>query len=131
MGLVTDAQVTEALAEQWGMPVVNLEETTIPPKVIEMVPQTMAEIYKIMPISLKQDVLTVAMAEPAERGHARRPAELPGRRGPRRRLEPEGRAGRDREELRRHEDSIEDVIGELEDGRRSRPVRQRLRPFEP
>jgi type IV pilus assembly protein PilB len=64
MGLVTDEQVTEALAEQWGMPVVNLQETTIPPKVLEMVPQTMAEIYKIMPISLKETVLTVAMAEP-------------------------------------------------------------------
>ena len=64
MGLVTDEQVTEALAEQWGMPVVNLSETNIPAKVLELVPQTMAEIYKIMPISLKNDVLTVAMADP-------------------------------------------------------------------
>ncbi len=64
MGLVTDDQVTEALAEQWGMPMVNLEETTIAPKVLELVPQTMAEIYKIMPVSLKKDVLTVAMGEP-------------------------------------------------------------------
>ena len=64
MGLVTDEQVTEALAEQWGMPVINLLETTIPPKVLELVPQTMSEIYKIMPISLKDSTLTVAMAEP-------------------------------------------------------------------
>jgi type IV pilus assembly protein PilB len=62
--LVTDEQVTEALAEQWGMPVVNLRETTIPPKVLELVPQTMAEIYKIVPISLKNDLLTVAMGDP-------------------------------------------------------------------
>jgi len=64
MGLVTPDQVTEALAEQWGMPVVNLDETNIPPKVLELVPQTMAELYKIMPISLVNDVLTVAMADP-------------------------------------------------------------------
>ncbi len=64
MGLVTEAQVTEALAEQWGMPVVNLEETNIPPKVLELVPQTMAELYKVMPISLVNEVLTVAMADP-------------------------------------------------------------------
>ena len=64
MGLVTDAQITDALAEQWGMPVVNLSETTIPPKVLDLVPQTMAEIYKIMPVSVKNDVLTVAMADP-------------------------------------------------------------------
>src|SRR5262245_59017286 len=64
MGLVTQEQVTEALAEQWGMSVVNLDETSIPPKVLELVPETMASIYKIMPISLKDDVLTVAMADP-------------------------------------------------------------------
>jgi type IV pilus assembly protein PilB len=64
LGMVTEAQVTEALAEQWGMPVINLAETNIPPQVLELVPQTMAEIYKIMPVSLRNDVLTVAMADP-------------------------------------------------------------------
>lgn len=64
MGLITEAQITEALAEQWGLPVINLKETTVPPKALEVVPQTMAEIYNIMPVSLKGDVLTVAMAEP-------------------------------------------------------------------
>lgn len=64
MGLVTQEQVTEALAEQWGMPVVNLEETNIQSNVLDLVPQTMAEIYRIMPVSLKNNVLTVAMADP-------------------------------------------------------------------
>lgn len=64
MGQVTQEQVTEALAEQWGMPVVELSETNILPNVLEIVPETMAEIYKIMPISLKDNVLTVAMADP-------------------------------------------------------------------
>ncbi len=64
MGLVTEEQITEALAEQWGMPVINLAETNIPPRVLELVPQTMADIYKIMPVSLKDDVLTVAMSDP-------------------------------------------------------------------
>ena len=64
MGMVTEDQVTEALAEQWGMPVINLAETNIPPQVLELVPQPMAEIYKIMPVSLRDEVLTVAMADP-------------------------------------------------------------------
>ena len=64
MGLVTQEQVTEALAEQWGMPVINLAETNIPAPVLEIVPETMADIYKIMPVSLKDNVLTVAMADP-------------------------------------------------------------------
>lgn len=64
MGMVTEEQVTEALAEQWGMPVINLSETNIPPQVLEIVPETMAEIYKIMPVSMRDDTLTVAMADP-------------------------------------------------------------------
>ncbi|MFM8580589.1 MAG: GspE/PulE family protein [Planctomycetaceae bacterium] len=68
MGLATEAQLSEALAEQWGMQVINLKETTIPPKVLELVPETMASIYKIMPISLKNNVLTVAMADPQNIG---------------------------------------------------------------
>src|SRR5262249_46875864 len=68
MGLVTDVQISEALAEQWGMQVVKLDEVAINPKVLEMVPETMASIYKIMPISLKDNVLTVAMADPQNVG---------------------------------------------------------------
>ena len=68
LGLVSEAQLSEALAEQWGMQVINLKETTIPPKVLELVPETMASIYKIMPISLKNNVLTVAMADPQNLG---------------------------------------------------------------
>ena len=64
MGFVSEAHVSEALAEQWGMPVVNLTETTISPKVLELVPQTMADIYKILPISIRDNVVTVAMADP-------------------------------------------------------------------
>ncbi|MEW4530364.1 ATPase, T2SS/T4P/T4SS family [Maioricimonas sp. JC845] len=68
MGLVTEAQVTEALAEQWGMTVINLDETNIPPKVLDLVPETMSGVYKIMPVSLKDNVLTVAMADPQNVG---------------------------------------------------------------
>lgn len=64
MGLVTESQISDALAEQWGMQVINLPDTTISPKVLELVPETMATLYKIMPISLKDNVLTVAMADP-------------------------------------------------------------------
>ena len=68
MGLATDSQVSEALAEQWGMQVVSLKDTTITPKVLELVPETMASIYKIMPVSLKNNVLTAAMADPQNIG---------------------------------------------------------------
>jgi type IV pilus assembly protein PilB len=50
------------------MQVVSLKDTTITPKVLELVPETMASIYKIMPVSLKNNVLTVAMADPQNIG---------------------------------------------------------------
>jgi type IV pilus assembly protein PilB len=68
LGLVNQRQVTEALAQQWGMPVINLDETNIQPNVLDIVPQTMAEMYKIMPVSMKNNVLTVAMADPQNVG---------------------------------------------------------------
>lgn len=115
MGLVTEAQVTEALAEQFGMPVVNLEETTIPPKVLELVPETMASVYKIMPISLKDSVLTVAMADPqnlAALDDLRNFLGFDVRGAVSSLQEVEGAIAR---HYSTREDSMEDVIGQLED----------------
>lgn len=115
LGLVTETQITEALAEQWGMAVVNLKETNIPPKVLELVPQTMAEIYKIMPISLKNDVLTVAMADPQNVAALDDLRNFLG-------YEVRGAVSNHQdveEAIARHyadkEDSIEDVIGKMEE----------------
>lgn len=116
MGFVTDAQVTEALAEQHGMPVVNLAETNIPPKVLEMVPETMAGVYKIVPISHKDGVLTVAMADPSNVAALDDLRNFLG-------VDVRGAVSslQDVEAAitrvyAGHEDSIEDVIGQLESG---------------
>ncbi len=68
MGLVDEDQISEALAEQWGMQVINLPETNIPAKVLDLVPETMSSIYKIVPVSLQENTLTVAMADPQNVG---------------------------------------------------------------
>jgi len=114
MGFVTEPQVTEALAEQHGMPVVNLAETNIPPKVLEMVPETMASVYKIVPISHKDGVLMVAMANP---GNVAALDDLRNFLG----VDVRGAVSslQDVEAAisrvyAGHEDSIEDVIGQLE-----------------
>lgn len=115
MGLVTDEQVTQALAEQWGMPVVELAETNISPKVLELVPETMASIYKIMPVSLKDDVLTVAMADPqnvAALDDLRNFLGYDVRGAVSNLHDVEEAIARHYSE---HEDSIEDVIGTIED----------------
>jgi type IV pilus assembly protein PilB len=66
MGLVKEDQVLKALGEQLGMKVVRLADITIPAELTEMVNESMATAYKIVPVSVnkKDKSLTVAMAEP-------------------------------------------------------------------
>ena len=66
MGLVTDEQVLKALSEQLGMKIVKLADMAIPAEVIELVNESMATAFKVVPISVgkKDKSVTVAMAEP-------------------------------------------------------------------
>ncbi|HQR43719.1 MAG TPA: hypothetical protein PLX97_13585, partial [Gemmatales bacterium] len=63
-GLVTEEQLFQALAEQYGMKLVNLNEVKFQSEAIEKVPETMAPVYKVVPIALKDNVLTVALVDP-------------------------------------------------------------------
>jgi len=64
-GLVTEDQLLQATAEQLGLRVVNLDDTKPQPAAIAVVQQQMAELYKMLPISFENDVLTVAMSDPS------------------------------------------------------------------
>jgi type IV pilus assembly protein PilB len=66
MNLVTEDQVLKALGEQLGMKVVKLADMTIPTELTDVVNESMATAFKIVPISQnkKDKSLTVVMAEP-------------------------------------------------------------------
>jgi len=64
MGLINEDQLTQALAEQMGMQVINLSDITVPPEVLNHVTEPMAQLYHIVPVSFRDDTLTVAMCEP-------------------------------------------------------------------
>jgi len=66
LGAVTEEQVLKALGEQFGMKVVRLAELNVPPELTELVNETMAQAFKVVPISQgkKDKSITVAMAEP-------------------------------------------------------------------
>jgi len=64
MGLITDEQLALALAEQMGLQVVSLADIAIPPEVISHVTEPMAQMYRIVPVSFKNNTLTIATAEP-------------------------------------------------------------------
>jgi type IV pilus assembly protein PilB len=66
MGVVKEEQVLRALGEQLGMKVVKLSDITIPAEMVDLVNESMATAYKVVPISQnkKDQTVTVAMAEP-------------------------------------------------------------------
>ncbi len=66
LGLASEDQVLKALGEQLGMKVVRLGELTIPPELTDLVNETMATSFKIVPLSQhkKDKSIQVAMAEP-------------------------------------------------------------------
>jgi len=63
-GLVNEDQLLQAVAEQSGMRLVNLDEVKPLPTVVAMVQQQMAELYKILPMTFENEILTVVMADP-------------------------------------------------------------------
>ena len=64
MGLLTDEQLALALAEQMGMQVIQLAEIEIPEDVISLVTEPMAQLYRVIPITLEGNVFTVATCDP-------------------------------------------------------------------
>ena len=66
MGLITDEQLVEVLADHLNVPAYNLAETDIRAEVIGKITPTMADVYKIIPVNLEGNVLTVVMAQPQQ-----------------------------------------------------------------
>jgi type IV pilus assembly protein PilB len=64
LGFVSDDQIAAALAEQLGLHLIHLSDLTIPPEVLAHLTEPMAQLYKVIPISFKDDILTLAMCDP-------------------------------------------------------------------
>lgn len=64
LSLITDDQLAQALAEQFGLQVIQLSEVVIPEEVLAYVTEPMAQLYGIIPVSFRDNSLTVAMADP-------------------------------------------------------------------
>jgi len=62
--LVNEDQLVKALAEQSSLKVGNLLEQKPQPDALLLVPETMAALYKLIPVSVKDKVLTIAVADP-------------------------------------------------------------------
>lgn len=64
MGLLSDEQLAQALAEQMNMQYFDMEGVEIPKKVLEEISDAMAQLYRVIPLRLTDDILTIATSEP-------------------------------------------------------------------
>lgn len=66
LGLITDAQLAQALAEQLGMQTVELADVQLPPDVLQHLTETMAQMYRVIPVQFDGTTLTVATCNPQD-----------------------------------------------------------------
>lgn len=64
LGYVNERNIVEALTEQYGFPYLPLENVDINNEAIKLVPENVARQYKLMPVDLIGDILTLALSNP-------------------------------------------------------------------
>jgi len=64
LGFYDEDQLGEALAEQWGTTFVSLYDRQIDPEVLALISEPMAQLYRVVPLSLDGNQLTIASWEP-------------------------------------------------------------------
>jgi type IV pilus assembly protein PilB len=64
MGLITDDQLVQALAEQMNMRVVSLSEIELSREVLDSISETMAQMYRVIPVLKQENTLTLATCDP-------------------------------------------------------------------
>ena len=65
LGFIKEIDLVRFLSEQYGMPSVNLTEIAILPEVIKIIPTDVAIKYQVIPVSLRDSTLIVAMVDPS------------------------------------------------------------------
>ncbi len=66
LGYATTEQVMSAIAEFHGLQFVDLTEVTIPPAVVELVPESVARENVILPLSQEDAALKIIMSDPSD-----------------------------------------------------------------
>jgi type IV pilus assembly protein PilB len=66
LGFTSEADIAEALARQYGIPFVIMNEVIIEPHVLKQIPESLARRWKVIPISIEEKNLSVAMVDPLD-----------------------------------------------------------------
>jgi type IV pilus assembly protein PilB len=66
LNLVTDEDLAKVVAESAGIDHVSVRTLSIDPDVVTAIPEAVARKYKVFPIAVESNSLTVAMADPLD-----------------------------------------------------------------
>jgi type IV pilus assembly protein PilB len=64
LGYITEEGIIETLGDQAGIPYVNLDNYIIDPKIVSLIPESLARACQIMPLFKIGNTLTIAMSDP-------------------------------------------------------------------
>ena len=64
LGLITDVQLSQALGEQMDLQVIELGDVKISQEILEILTETMAQLYRVIPVHLENERITLATSEP-------------------------------------------------------------------
>jgi type IV pilus assembly protein PilB len=64
-GLITEDQLLAALADQHNLRVISLDDVKPAAEALQVVPESMASAYKILPLSYRDGILTVVLSDPS------------------------------------------------------------------
>ena len=66
LNLITEDDLAKVLAEAAGIQYVNVRTMSIDPNVVSLLPEAVARKYKVFPIAVENNSVTVAMADPLD-----------------------------------------------------------------
>ena len=64
LGFLRDEDIRRLLSRQYGFPSITLDHLDVDPKIIDIIPAATARKYKVLPLSLLEKTLRLAMADP-------------------------------------------------------------------
>lgn len=65
LGYLEEADLVTLLSQQYGLPVVQIDEHEVEPHVVGLIPQNLAHKHHLLPLELNDSTLTVAMVDPS------------------------------------------------------------------
>ena len=63
-GILTEQQLMEILEFRMGIPQVQLSKMEIDPEIVKLLPPNIIRLHKVLPVSKRKNILTLAMADP-------------------------------------------------------------------